>query len=34
MGTPKGRSAGATYVRSFVEEMRVNGFIAAHCHIC
>jgi polar amino acid transport system substrate-binding protein len=28
MGTPKGRSAGATYVRSFVEEMKVNGFIA------
>jgi polar amino acid transport system substrate-binding protein len=28
MGTPKGRSAGATYMRSFVEEMKANGFIA------
>ena len=28
MGIPKGRSAGATYVYSFIEEMKVNGFIA------
>jgi polar amino acid transport system substrate-binding protein len=28
MGTPKGRSAGAKYLRAFVEEMKANGFVA------
>ncbi len=28
MGTPKGREAGARYLRAFVEEMKANGFIA------
>jgi len=28
MGTPKGRSAGARYLREFVEEMKASGFIA------
>jgi polar amino acid transport system substrate-binding protein len=28
MGTPKGRDIGARYLRSFVEEMKVNGFVA------
>jgi polar amino acid transport system substrate-binding protein len=28
MGTPKGRSAGAAYLRAFVEEMRASGFVA------
>jgi len=25
---PKGRAAGAAYVRRFVEEMKANGFVA------
>jgi polar amino acid transport system substrate-binding protein len=29
MGTPKGREAGAAYLRAFVEEMKVSGFAAA-----
>lgn len=29
MGTPKGRSAGARYLREFVEEMKASGFVAA-----
>jgi len=28
MGTPKGRSAAAAYLRSFIEEMKANGFVA------
>jgi len=28
MGTPKGRAAGAAYLRSFIEEMKANGFVA------
>jgi polar amino acid transport system substrate-binding protein len=28
MGTPKGRVAGADYLRSFVEEMKASGFVA------
>jgi polar amino acid transport system substrate-binding protein len=28
MGTAKGKSAGAAYVRAFVEEMKANGFVA------
>jgi polar amino acid transport system substrate-binding protein len=28
IGTPKGRTAGAAYLRAFVEEMKANGFIA------
>jgi len=28
MGTPKGRLAGATYLRGFVEEMKASGFVA------
>jgi polar amino acid transport system substrate-binding protein len=28
MGTPKGRAAGARYLREFVEEMKASGFIA------
>lgn len=28
MGTPKGRSAGAAYLRAFVEEMKASGFVA------
>jgi len=28
MGTPKGREAGAHYLREFVEEMKVSGFVA------
>ena len=28
MGTPKGRVAGAGYLRAFVEEMKANGFVA------
>jgi polar amino acid transport system substrate-binding protein len=28
MGTPKGREAGAGYLRAFVEEMKASGFIA------
>jgi polar amino acid transport system substrate-binding protein len=28
IGTPKGRIAGAAYVRSFVEEMKASGFVA------
>jgi polar amino acid transport system substrate-binding protein len=28
MGTPKGRSAGARYLRGFVEEMKATGFVA------
>jgi polar amino acid transport system substrate-binding protein len=29
MGTPKGRLAGAEYLRAFVEEMKASGFVAA-----
>ena len=28
MGTPKGRDAGARYLRGFVEEMKASGFVA------
>jgi polar amino acid transport system substrate-binding protein len=28
MGTPKGRMAGAAYLRNFVEEMKASGFVA------
>ena len=28
MGTPKGREAGAIYLREFVEEMKASGFVA------
>ena len=28
MGTVKGKSAGAAYVRAFIEEMKANGFVA------
>jgi polar amino acid transport system substrate-binding protein len=28
MGTPKGRTAGADYLRAFVEEMKASGFVA------
>jgi polar amino acid transport system substrate-binding protein len=28
MGTAKGRLAGAAYLRSFIEEMKANGFVA------
>jgi polar amino acid transport system substrate-binding protein len=28
MGTPKGRGAGAQYLRGFVEEMKASGFVA------
>jgi polar amino acid transport system substrate-binding protein len=28
MGTPKGRTAGLSYVRTFVEEMKASGFVA------
>jgi polar amino acid transport system substrate-binding protein len=28
MGTPKGRAAAAAYLRSFIEEMKANGFVA------
>jgi polar amino acid transport system substrate-binding protein len=28
MGTPKGRDIGARYLKSFVEEMKANGFVA------
>ncbi len=27
MGTPKGRAAGAGYLRAFIEEMKANGFV-------
>jgi polar amino acid transport system substrate-binding protein len=29
MGTPRGREAGAAYLRAFVEEMKASGFVAA-----
>ncbi len=29
MGVPKGREAGARYLRAFVEEMKASGFVAA-----
>ena len=29
MGTPKGRLAGARYLRTFVEEMKASGFVAS-----
>ena len=29
MGTPRGRAAGARYLREFVEEMKASGFVAA-----
>ena len=28
MGTPKGRAAGAGYLRGFIEEMKASGFVA------
>jgi len=28
MGTPKGRMAGAGYLRAFVEEIKASGFVA------
>jgi polar amino acid transport system substrate-binding protein len=28
MGTPRGRDAGAAYLRAFIEEMKASGFIA------
>jgi len=28
MGTPKGRLAGAAYLKAFIEEMKANGFVA------
>jgi polar amino acid transport system substrate-binding protein len=28
MGTPKGREAGARYLRAFIEEMKASGFVA------
>lgn len=28
MGTPKGRTAGAAYLRAFVEDMKASGFVA------
>jgi polar amino acid transport system substrate-binding protein len=28
MGTPKGRLAGAAYLRGFIEELKANGFVA------
>ena len=28
MGTPKGRTAAAAYLRTFIEEMKQNGFVA------
>lgn len=28
MGTPKGRTEGAAYLRSFIEEMKTSGFVA------
>ena len=28
MGTPKGRKAGAGYLRSYVEEKKATGFVA------
>src|SRR3954454_3923149 len=28
MGTPKGREAGAGYLRAFVEELKASGFVA------
>jgi polar amino acid transport system substrate-binding protein len=28
MGTPKGRAAGAAYLRGFVEELKASGFVA------
>jgi polar amino acid transport system substrate-binding protein len=28
MGTPRGRLAGATYLRAFVEDVKANGFVA------
>jgi polar amino acid transport system substrate-binding protein len=28
IATPNGRAAGAAYLRSFIEEMKANGFVA------
>jgi len=28
MGTPRGREAGANYLRDFVNEMKTSGFVA------
>ena len=28
MGTPKGRLAGAAYLKTFIEEMKASGFVA------
>ena len=32
LGTPKGREAGARYLREFVEEMKASGFVATGLH--
>jgi polar amino acid transport system substrate-binding protein len=32
MGVPKGREAGARYLRRFIEEMKASGFVAAGLH--
>src|SRR3954453_3703363 len=32
MGTAKGRVAGAAYLRSFIEELKANGFVADALH--
>jgi polar amino acid transport system substrate-binding protein len=29
MGTPRGREAGARYLRDFIEKMKASGFVAA-----
>ena len=28
MGTPRGREAGATYLRAFLDELKSSGFVA------
>jgi polar amino acid transport system substrate-binding protein len=28
MATPRGRDAGAAYLRTFIEEMKASGFVA------
>jgi polar amino acid transport system substrate-binding protein len=28
MGTPRGRDAGARYLKAFIEEMKAGGFVA------
>ena len=29
MGAPRGREAGARYLRDFIEQMKASGFVAA-----